>query len=364
MQRFAFHKRRPPAGSRPGVLALPEVAHPRRIHVIDYTQDRVDERDVTDVEELAPFRTSPSVTWIEVEGLGDEAGLRRFGELFGIHPLALADVVNAPQRPKTEAYEDHDLVICAMALLDEDDEFCHVEQVSFVIGSTFVISFQEGHEDVFDPVRERIRNGALVRSLGADYLAYALIDTLIDGYYPVLEAIGEELEHLEDAAVSRPVPATLAEIHATRRLILTLSRIMRQQRDAVNAFVRGESPRIRAATRVYFRDAFDHAIQINDVLETYRELAISMMEVYLSSVSNRMNEVMKVLTIISTLFIPLTFLVGVYGMNFEYMPELSKRWAYPALWVLMISIAVAMYFYFRRKGWVGAGAAQDAEPEA
>jgi magnesium transporter len=364
VQRFAFRKRRPPPGSRPGVLALPECPSPRRIHLIDYTPERVVERDVVDVEELAPYRASKSVTWIEVEGLGDEGGLRRLGELFGIHPLALADVVNAPQRPKAETYDDHDLVICHMARLGEEDDTCHVEQVSFVIGDTFVISSQEGDEDVFDPVRVRIREGALVRTLGADYLAYALIDTLIDGYYPVLEAIGEELELLEDAAVTRPVPATMGQIHAARRLILTLARTMRQQRDAVNALVRGESPRIGPAVRVYFRDAYDHAVQISDVLETYRELAISLMEVYLSSVSNRMNEVMKVLTIISTLFIPLTFLVGVYGMNFEYMPELSKRWAYPALWALMISIAVAMYFYFRRKGWVGADAAQDAEPDA
>ncbi|HEX2485442.1 MAG TPA: magnesium/cobalt transporter CorA [Myxococcota bacterium] len=364
MQRFAFRKRGPPAGSRPGVLALPECPSPRRIHLIDYSPERVDERDVADVEVLAPYRTSASVSWIEVEGLGDEAGLRRLGELFGIHPLALADVVNAPQRPKTETYENHDLVICHMARLGEDDDTCQVEQVSFVVGKTFVLSFQEGHEDVFDPVRTRIREGALVRAQGSDYLAYALIDTLIDGYYPVLEAIGEELEQLEDAAVSRPVPATMAQIHAARRLILTLGRTMRQQRDAVNALVRGESPRIGPEVRVYFRDAYDHAVQISDVLETYRELAISLMEVYLSSVSNRMNEVMKVLTIISTIFIPLTFIVGVYGMNFEHMPELSKRWAYPALWVLMISIGVAMWFYFRRKGWVGAGAAQDAEPEA
>jgi magnesium transporter len=320
---------------------------------------------VTDLEDLARFRGPESVTWVEVEGLGDEAGLQRLGEIFGIHHLALADVVNAPQRPKAEVYEGHDLVIGAMARLGEDDEYCHVEQVSFVIGPSFVISFQEGHEDVFDPVRARIRDGALIRGLGADFLAYALIDTLIDGYYPVLEALGEELEQLEDLAIRRPVPATLAEIHASRRLILTLARTMRQQRDAVNALVRGESPRIAPSVRVYLRDAFDHAIQISDVLETYRELAISTMEVYLSSVSNRMSEVMKVLTIISTIFIPLTFIVGVYGMNFEHMPELSERWAYPALWVVMIGIAVAMWSFFRRRGWVGGEAVlDDEEPDA
>jgi magnesium transporter len=364
VQRFAFRKRRPPPGSHPGALALPADELPRRIHVIDYTAERVEELDVTDVEALARFNGPGSVTWVEVEGLGDEAGLRRLAEIFGIHHLALADVVNAPQRPKAEVYEGHDLVIGAMARLGED-EYCHVEQVSLVIGSSFVLSFQEGHEDVFDPVRARIRSGALIRGLGADFLAYALIDTLIDGYYPVLEALGEELEQLEDLAIRRPVPATLSEIHASRRLILTLARTMRQQRDAINALVRGESPRIAPPVRVYLRDAFDHAIQISDVLETYRELAISMMEVYLSSVSNRMNEVMKVLTIISTIFIPLTFLVGVYGMNFEHMPELSERWAYPALWVVMIGVAVSMWAFFRRKGWVGGESVlDDEEPDA
>lgn len=362
MQRFAFRKRRPPAGATPGMLALPADGPPRRIHVIDYTSERVEELDVTDVEALVRYRGPDSATWIEVEGLGDEAGLRRIGEIFGIHPLALADVVNVPQRPKAEMYEGHDLVICAMARLDED-EHCELEQVSFVIGPGFVISFQEGLEDVFDPVRARIRSGALVRSMGSDYLAYALIDTLIDGYFPVLEAVGDELEQLEEAAVGNPRPATLGQIHEARRLILTLARIMRQQRDAVNTLLRGETPRIAPPVRVYFRDAYDHAVQISDVLETYRELAISLMEVYLSSVSNRMNEVMKVLTIISTIFIPLTFLVGVYGMNFHHMPELDVRWAYPALWGVMAAVAGSMWLYFRRKGWVDGQEPRGEEPE-
>ena len=275
MQHFSLRKRRPPPGSRPGQLALSADAPPRRIHVIDYTPERIEELDVTDVDELARFRGTESVTWIEVEGLGDEAGLHRLGELFAIHPLALADAVNAPQRPKAEAYEGHELVICAMVRLG-DDETCHLEQVSFVIGAGFVISFQEGLEDVFDPVRARLRNGGPGRSVGADFLAYALIDTLIDGYYPVLEAIGEELEELEAVVVSRPVPETLAAIHTSRRLIQVLARTMRQQRDAVNTLVRGESPRISEPVRVYLRDAFDHALQLNELLETYRELAISL----------------------------------------------------------------------------------------
>jgi magnesium transporter len=364
VQRFAFHGRRPPAGAHPGVLALPEHGAPRHIHVMEYGPAQVAEFDVSDVEALARFRDGPEIAWIEVNGLGDEPGLRRIAEMFGIHPLALADVVNVPQRPKAESYEGHDLVIVWMAQLGIEED-CELEQVSFVVGPSWVISFEERSEDVFDPVRGRIRGGALIRSMGADYLAYALVDTLIDGYYPVIEAVGDELELLEEEAVHRPNRSTLARVHAVRRVILTLSRNMRQHREALSGLARGDSTRVKPEVRVYFRDAHDHAVQINEVLESYRELAVSLMEVYLSSVSNRMNEVMKVLTVISTIFIPLTFVVGVYGMNFEHMPELRQRWAYPALWVGMLTMAASMWVFFRRKGWVGQGGdgGDDAPPQ-
>jgi len=352
VQRFAFRGRRPPVGAHPGVFALPEHVAPRHIHVIQYGPSGVVEADVRDLDDLVRFRDGPGVAWIEVNGLGDEAGLRRIGELFGIHPLALADVVNVPQRPKVESYEGHDLLIAWMAQLGDGEE-CQLEQVSFLIGPHWVLSFEELGEDVFDPVRGRIRGGALIRSMGADYLAYSLVDTLIDGYYPVIEVVGNELEALEEVAIHKPVRSTLRRIHAVRRAILSLSRNMRQQREALSTLSRGESPRVSPGVRVYFRDAHDHAVQINEVLESYRELAVSLMEVYLSSVSNRMNEVMKVLTVIATIFIPLTFVVGVYGMNFDYMPELRVRWAYPALWVGMLAMAGSMWVFFRRKGWVG-----------
>lgn len=353
VQHFAFRGRRPPVGAHPGELALPLGPTPLEIHVVQYRPGPVvTERDLRDVEELLDVRAAPGVAWVEVNGFGDEAGLRRIGEIFGIHPLALADVVNIPQRPKLESYEAHDLVVAWMARLEGEAE-CELAQVSFVIGSGFVISFEEEREDVFDPVRARIRGGALICSMGADYLGYALIDTLIDGYYPVIEALGEILEAVEDEAVDRPTRRTMNQIHAARRLILRLARIMRQHRDALNTLAHGESPRISPEVRFYFRDAYDHAVQIAEVLESYREIAVSLMEMYLSSLSNRMNEVMKVLTIISTIFIPLTFLVGVYGMNFEYMPELGQRWAYPTLWVIMLGVAASMWLFFRRKRWIG-----------
>jgi magnesium transporter len=360
VQRFGFRSRRPPAGSRPGMLALPAQPRPRQIRVVRYGPEGSESYDVEDVEDLAALRDGPQVSWIEVIGLGDEAGLQRLAELFGIHPLALADVVNVPQRPKSESYHGHELVIAWMAQLDPDGE-CEVEQVSFLIGPHWVISFQEEEGDVFDPVRARIHGATPIRAFGPDYLVYSLLDTLIDGYYPVMEAVGEELEDLEEETVARPVPRTLSRIHTARRLILSLARAMRQHRDALSSLAREETPLLSSEARLYLRDVHDHAVQINDVLESYREIAVGLMEVYLSSVSNRMNEVMKVLTVIATIFIPLTFLVGVYGMNFQYMPELHWRWAYPALWAVMVGGAVALALYFRHRGWLGGGS--DGGPE-
>jgi magnesium transporter len=349
--RSLFRKRRPPPGSAPGAFSLPEGAQPSRIHVIDYTAERVIESDVTDAEALRGYRDSPSVTWIDIQGLGNEPLLRAIGELFDIHPLAMADVFNVPQRPKAEAYDQHALVISQIA------EPCapgvvQLEQLSLILGATYVITFQERHGDPFDPVRARIRQGALARRMGADYLAYALIDAVVDGYYPLLESFGDFLEALEDEVVRKPRDGALQRIQAVRRHLLHLRRAVWPQREAVNILLR-DSPFICDAVRVYLRDCYDHVVQIMDVLETYRETAGGLMEVHLSSVSNRTNEVMKVLTVISSIFIPLTFIVGVYGMNFDYMPELRLPAAYPIVWLFMIAIGVGMFAYFWRIGWIG-----------
>lgn len=349
-----FQRHRPPAGARPGVIVIPPDARPTTIHVVDYTSESLDESDVDDPAELTRYLGDESVTWIEVDGLGDEAKLRAVFEVFGIHPLAQADVVNVPQRPRTDTFDGHDLVVLRMARPGQDDT-CLLEQVSLLVGPSWVVSVQEGAEDVFDPVRARLHSRALIRQMKADYLAYALIDTLIDGYFPVVDQLGEVVEELEDEVVSKPSKETLTAIHDMRRELLVLHRTMRQQRDAMNLLLRGGSPRFSPDARIYLRDAFDHAIQISDVLEGFREMAIGLMEVYLSSVSNRMNEIMKVLTIISTIFIPLTFLVGVYGMNFHHMPELDSPWGYPVVWGVMIVIAIMMLLFFRRKGWLGDG---------
>ena len=323
-----------------------------RLNLIRYDKEQLVERADLPIDELAGQLVSGQLAWLEVEGLGDERALRRIAELFRIHPLALADIVNIGQRPKAEAYADFELVICRMACASGAHEF-DLEQVSLVLGRDFVISFHEGARDVFEPLRERIRHGALVRAMGADYLAYALVDTLIDGYYPIVESIGEHLEALEDAVSERPRQDLLSEIHQARRRLLTLVRVVHQQRDAVGAMMRADHPLISDAVRIYLRDSLDHALQISDVLDTFREISLGLVEVYLSSVSHRTNEIIKVLTILSSIFIPLTFIVGVYGMNFEHMPELSWRYGYAMTWAIMATVVLGLLFYFRRNGWIG-----------
>lgn len=358
--RSSFRKRRPPPGSAPGAFAVPEHAQKPRIHVIDYTPERITEADVTSAEALRVYRDSPSVTWIDIQGLGDEPLLRAIGELFDIHPLAMADVFNVPQRPKAETYERHALVISQIA------EPCapgtvQLEQFTIVVGATYIMTFQERYGDPFDPVRERIRQGALARRMGADYLAYALIDAVVDGYYPLLESIGDFLESIEEEVVSKPRHDAVLRIQTVRRHLLGLRRAVWPLREAVNILLR-DSPFVGEAVRVYLRDCYDHVVQIMDVLETYRETAGGLMEVHLSSVSNRTNEVMKVLTVISSIFIPLTFIVGVYGMNFDYMPELRNPLGYPLVWLVMLGVGFGMLYYFWRVGWIGSPSADDQPP--
>jgi len=355
----SYKRRRPPVGAAPGVLVFPPGS--TRLNVFRYGKDQFVERTDVRIEDLPAFLQPGQVTWVEVEGVGDERIMRRLAEIFRIHPLALADVVNVGQRPKAEAYPDLELIVCRMACATGNGEF-ELEQVSLVLGREFVLSFHEGTRDVFEPVRERIRHGALVRSMQADYLAYALVDMLIDGYYPIVEAIGEQLEQLEEEVSERPRPALLARIHRSRRDLLGFARIVRQQRDAISAMMRADHPLVSEAVRVYLRDAYDHAAQIHDVLDTLRELSLGLMEIYMSSVGQKTNEVVKVLTILSSIFIPLTFIVGVYGMNFEHMPEIRWRFGYAFAWLLMVGVVAGLLVYFRRKGWIGEGA--EAEPES
>jgi magnesium transporter len=328
---------------------------------VDYDEARVEEKELASIDEGIAYLTDarPSITWVDVHGLCDRATLVRMGEIFKLHPLALENLVNVPERPKTDSYPDHQIIIARVIRIDEGGAVA-TSQLGMILGNGFVLTVQEDADhDVLEPVRERIRRGlGMIRAEGADHLAYALLDTVIDGFYPVLDALGERLDDLELLAVAAP-PGVSRRIHDVRRQLLTARRAIWPQRDVLNALLRDESPRIRHATRVYLRDTYDHAVQVMDMVETFREIASGLMDLYLSGVSNRMNDIMKVLTVISTIFLPVTFIAGVYGMNFKTdaspwnMPELGWRYGYPFAIALMAASVVGLMAYYRKKGWIG-----------
>lgn len=324
-----------------------------KVTVLDYDEKRFQEIRVADIEECFPFKETSTVTWINIDGVHDVGFIQKLGEHFNLHPLIIEDIVNTQQRPKMEESEDSIYIVLRMLYLGHGSNETQAEQVSVVFGKNFVISFQEKEGDIFEIIRERIRKGkGRIRQKGADYLAYALIDAVVDHYFVILEKDGEKIEDLEDEIVSDPRPETLKEIHRLKREMIFLRRSVWPLRELVNSLERGESPLIDPSTRIYFRDVYDHTIQVIDTLETYRDMLTGMHDTYLSSISNRMNEVMKVLTIIATIFIPITFIAGVYGMNFEFMPELKWRWAYFGVWGIIIVIVISMLIYFRRKKWL------------
>jgi magnesium transporter len=345
-------KQAPPPGSSPGTLAIDKQAYKPNAYVINYNQFKFEEYNVEDVQLISKLK---DITWLDIQGLGDETLLREIAELFSIHPLTIADIVNIPQRPKVEDYGEYIFFVSQMVVMNEDKEI-DIEQVSVVIGKSFVLTFQEKPGDVFDTIRKRIRqNKSIIRKNGSDYLGYTIIDALIDGYYPVLEVIGEQLEDLEDEVVFNPTKKTVEKIYKSKRDLLNLRRSIWPMRGALNSLIRDESKLIKKNTKIFLRDVYDHVVQVIDVVEVYRELSGSFMDIYLSSLSNKTNDIMKTLTIISTIFIPLSFLAGIYGMNFEHMPELSYKWAYPIFWCIVISIILIMLTFFYRRGWLQFG---------
>jgi len=358
-----FRKRHPPVGSMPGTLVTQPDAEPPVIRLIHYGPDLLEERVIDDPEALGAVIGAEGVSWIDVQGLGDEAVLRKIGEVLDLHPLALEDAVNVPQRPKSEPYDVQHLFIARMLSVGDRADL-DTEQVSLFIGTSYLLTFQERAGDVFDPVRKRIRAGrGPIRRMGPDYLAYALIDTVIDACYPLVEAIGERLYRLEESILERPTPRGLRQVHAMRRNLLLVHRAVWPQREAVGALIREETPLVSKAVRRYLRDSLDHASQIADVVETYRDITSSLMDIYLSSTGQRTNEVMKVLTIMASIFIPLTFLAGVYGTNFHYLPELDWRWSYFVFWGVMVATGIVMVMYFRRRGWIGTPAEDETDDD-
>lgn len=337
---------------------------------MDYNAFQIEDRKVEAPRDVIPYITDgiESITWIDVHGLGDELMVRELGEIFSLHPLTLEDVVHVGQRPKTEEFDSHRFLILRMVEVT-DQGHLQTEQLALFLGHTFVVTFQEFPGDCFDPIRERLRRGrGLLRRMGADYLMYSLIDATIDHYFPVMERFGELLEDLEEEVTVNPRPSTLRKVHRVKAELLMIRRAIWPVRDVINALMRDESDLIKPDTRTHLRDCYDHAVQVMDMVETFRELASGLLDIYMSSVANKTNDVMKVLTIVTTIFAPLTFIAGIYGMNFEAgagplsMPELRMRYGYVATLGVMMMIALAMLRYFKSLGWLDR-AAQDEEGE-
>jgi magnesium transporter len=353
MTRF-FHRVTRPAAQPPGTVEFTGEQHVEQVSIdtTGYDGDTLVVREGVTPAECAESLHSATVTWIDVIGVHDAALIRDLGERFGVHALALEDVVNTHQRPKLDIYGDHLYVVCRMLRFDREANRVHSEQLSLVLGHGFVISFQERPGDVFAPVRKRLQraHGRLRRG-GADYLAYALLDAVIDNYFLVAEAFGETIEDLEEQLLREGHPDPLDDTHRLKRELVLLRRAAWPLREVMSALVRTDSELVATETVPYLRDALDHANQVGDAIETFRDMLASLHELTMAHASNRLNDVMKVLTIFASIFVPLTFVAGVYGMNFAHMPELTWRWSYPLFWVVILMLGGSMVVYFRRKKW-------------
>jgi len=353
--KLLFWKESRMAGLPPGTLVHVGERRVERpvITVFDYDGEKVVEKRVETVEECFPLRDTKSVSWINVDGIHDTDLVARLGAHFGLHPLVQEDILNTHQRPKVDSYDDYLFIVLKMISYNEKRDDVDVEQVSLILGKNFVITFQERPGDVFEGVRERIRKAkGRVRGEGCDYLTYALIDAIVDSYFVILERVSEKVEGLESAVMDEPTPRELHKIHRLKSGVSFLRKSIWPLREMMGALMRDGSGLIKEKVEPYLRDLYDHTIQITDAIDTFRDMLSGLLDVYLSSVSNRMNEIMKVLTIFAAIFIPLTFVAGVYGMNFEFMPELKLRMGYPLVLLVMLAVAITMLAFFWRKGWL------------
>ena len=321
--------------------------------LIDYAEESFEERELKAAEDCLAYKGKQSVSWINVVSSHNIDTVSEIGKRFGLHPLVLEDIVNSAQRPKAEDFGDYIFVVLKMLSIDDSGSGLLGEQVSIIIGPDYVISFQEKPGDVFEPLRDRIRKSkGRIRKAGADYLAYALLDAIVDNYFAIVEWFSDETDEIEDGLIAAPTTEILENIYSLKREVLFVKKSVWPLREVINNLQRSESPLIKDETRVYLRDVYDHTIQVIDTIESVREIIAAMRDTYLSSVSNRMNEVMKVLTIIATIFIPITFVAGIYGMNFEFMPELGWPWGYFGALGVMGAVGMTMLIFFRRKGWL------------
>ena len=324
-----------------------------RIRILDYDEAQFEEKEAKTIEECFPFKDKSTITWINIDGIHQVEIIEKLGNYFGLHPLLLEDILNTEQRPKMEDYGDYIFIVLKMLYLGEANNEIEAEQVSLILGSNFVISFQEREGDVFEPVRDRIRNAkGRIRKAGADYLAYTLLDAIVDNYFIILESLGETMEETEEQLATNPNPETLQLIHALKKEMIFLRKSIWPLREVISGLERCESSLIHESTGAYLRDVYDHTIQIIDTVESFRDMISGMLDIYLSSISNKMNEVMKVLTIFASIFIPLTFVAGVYGMNFSFMPELKWQWGYFGILGVMALVGISLVVYFKRRKWL------------
>ena len=350
---FVTLQRAEKSGLPPGTLDIIDNKEKETVYItlIEYNESNYSEKKISSFQEILDCKNNNNVRWINVDGIHNVSIVEQIGKAFNIHPLTLEDIVNTDQRPKFEDYDFYDVAMMKMLYYDTE---LHSEQLSIILLDNLVISFQEIHGgDAFDPIRERIKMAkGRIRKCGADYLAYALIDSIVDSYFTILEKIGDKLEALDEEIMTDPTPESLRKLHNMKLEMIFLRKSVWPLRELINNIERSESELFKESTSVYLRDVHDHTVRVIETVESYRDLISGMMDIYLSNLSNRMNEVMKVLTIISTIFIPVTFIAGVYGMNFEYMPELHSKWGYIGVWILMLTIMISLAMYFRRKKWL------------
>ena len=348
-------KRSKKAGLPPGTLVHigEKLTEKTRIAVVEYDGQGFQEKELGTLETSYLFPKEPAVTWVNVIGIHQVEVLEKLGNRFGVHPLALEDILNTEQRPKIEDYGDDLFIVVKLLSSNEEKDEIEAEQISLILRPNAILSFQEKEGDDFSAVKERLRAGkGRLRKMGADYLAYTLLDIVVDQYFVVLEKLGERIEVLEERLLADPGTATLQKIQNLKKEMLLLRKWIWPLREVISSLERGEFPGIQETTRIYLRDVYDHTIQVMDTIEIYRDMLSGMLDIYLSSLNNRMNAVMKVLTIIATIFMPLTFLAGVYGMNFKHMPELEWPWGYPLILILMACVAILMLTLFRLKKWL------------
>jgi len=350
-----FKKRGKSVGLTPGTpvhIGDRLMEHPK-ISIIDYSPEQLEEKTVDCIEKCIPYLEKPTITWINIDGIHQADIIKQIGQSFRIHPLTLENIMNTDQRPKIEYFPNYIYIALKMIYWDENEQETAIEHISLILTGHTVISFQEREGDVFNSVRERIKNKAgKIRKSGADYLIYTLLDSIVDQYFLIMEKLGDKTELLEDALINQPSPKNLQIIHQGKRNLIFLRNAVWPLREVISKLEKDESKLIQKNTKLFLRDIYDHTIQVIETVETLRDMISGLLDIYLSSVSNKMNEIMKVLTIIATIFIPLTFLTGIYGMNFEYMPELSWKWSYPIILSVMFLIGLGMYFFFKKKNWL------------